>query len=101
MNDDNTRDGAEPSLASDGSQPVAYEVWWDGAARQPYFVSADEKPSEHWTPAPRCVPLYRSPALTDEERFVLREVRDIYADEDDVKCNEIAAVIDGLLERTK
>jgi hypothetical protein len=41
------------------------------------------------------------PTLTDEERFVLREVRDIYADEDDVKCNEIAAVIDGLLERTK
>ena len=37
--------------------------------------------------------------LTDAERFVLREVRDIYADEDDVKCNEIAAVIDGLLER--
>jgi len=40
-------------------------------------------------------------SLTDAERFVLREVRDIYADEDDVKCNEIAAVIDGLLERTK
>lgn len=39
--------------------------------------------------------------LTDAERFVLREVRDIYAHEDDVKCNEIAAVIDGLLERTK
>jgi len=39
--------------------------------------------------------------LTDSERFVLREVRDIYADEDDVECNEIAAVIDGLLERTK
>jgi hypothetical protein len=39
--------------------------------------------------------------LTKAERFVLREVRDIYADEDDVKCNEIAAVIDGLLERTK
>jgi hypothetical protein len=37
--------------------------------------------------------------LTDAERFVLREVRDIYADEDDLKCNEIAAVIDGLLER--
>jgi hypothetical protein len=39
------------------------------------------------------------PTLTDAERFVLREVRDIYADEDDVKCNEIAAVLDGLLER--
>jgi len=38
--------------------------------------------------------------LTDSERLVLLEVRDIYADEDDVKCNEIAAVIDGLLERT-
>ena len=37
--------------------------------------------------------------LTDAERFVLREVRDIYADEDDVKCNEIAAVLDRLLER--
>lgn len=38
--------------------------------------------------------------LTDEERRVLCEARDIYADEDDAKCNEIAAVIDGLLERT-
>jgi len=49
------------------------------------------------------LPLYRQPqpTLADEERFVLREVRDIYADEDDVKCNEIAAVIDWLLERTK
>jgi hypothetical protein len=41
------------------------------------------------------------PTLTKSERFVLQEVRDIYADEDDVKCNEIAAVLDGLLERTK
>jgi hypothetical protein len=37
--------------------------------------------------------------LTDAERFVLREVRDIYADQGDVKCDEIAAAIDGLLER--
>jgi len=37
--------------------------------------------------------------LTDAERFVLREVMDIYAGEDDVASNEIAAVIDGLLER--
>jgi hypothetical protein len=39
------------------------------------------------------------PAMTDAERFVLVEVRDAYADEDDVRCNEIAAVIDGLLSR--
>jgi hypothetical protein len=39
--------------------------------------------------------------LTREERDVLREVCRIYADEDDVGCNEIAAVLDGLLDRTK
>jgi hypothetical protein len=39
--------------------------------------------------------------LTDAERFVLREVRDAYADRDEVASNEIAAVIDRLLERTK
>jgi hypothetical protein len=39
--------------------------------------------------------------LTDAEQFVLREVRDIYADKDEVKANEIAAVIDRLLERTR
>ena len=38
--------------------------------------------------------------LTDAERFTLREVRDIYANQDDdPQCGEIAAVIDGLLER--
>jgi len=39
--------------------------------------------------------------LTDAERFVLREVRDICADVDDIASHERAAVIDGLLERTK
>jgi hypothetical protein len=32
---------------------------------------------------------------------VLRQVCDEYADEDDVRCNEIAYVIDRILERTK
>jgi hypothetical protein len=39
--------------------------------------------------------------LTDAERFVLREVCAAYADRDDVAANEIAAVIDRLLERTR
>jgi hypothetical protein len=39
--------------------------------------------------------------LTDAERFVLREVRDICADVDDIASHERAAVIDELLERTK
>jgi len=42
-----------------------------------------------------------SPTLTDAERFVLREVCDTYANEDDIACNEIAAVIAVLLERTR
>jgi len=39
--------------------------------------------------------------LTDEERRVLRELRDSYAAEDDAMCNEIAEVLEGLLERTR
>ena len=37
--------------------------------------------------------------MNDAERDVLREVCRVYADEDDVGCNEIAFVIDRLLER--
>lgn len=37
--------------------------------------------------------------LTSEERDVLREVCRVYSDEDDVGCNEIAYVIDRILER--
>jgi hypothetical protein len=37
--------------------------------------------------------------LTDAERDVLREVCRVYADEDDVGCNEIAFVIDRLITR--
>ena len=39
--------------------------------------------------------------LADEERRVLCELRDSYAAEDDATCNEIAEVLDGLLERLK
>ena len=41
------------------------------------------------------------PPFTDEERRVLRELRDSYAAEDDRECNQIAEVLDGLLERLK
>ena len=40
-------------------------------------------------------------ALTAAERLVLRGVCETYADEDDVKCNEIAYVIDRILERLR
>jgi hypothetical protein len=92
----NTNETAEPSGASAGSHGdkcrcgLATRLVGDGC--------------EHCNPAMMIDILREQIAemrLTDAERFVLREVRDIYADEDDVKCNEIAAVLDGLLERTK
>ena len=39
--------------------------------------------------------------LTSQERDVLREVCRVYADEDDVGCNEIAYVIDRILGRSR
>ena len=42
-----------------------------------------------------------SARLTDEERSVLREVRDSIADRDGMAANEQAAAIDALLERLK
>jgi hypothetical protein len=40
-------------------------------------------------------------SMTAEERRVLCELRDSYAAEDDQECNEIAGVLDGLLERAR
>jgi hypothetical protein len=79
--------------------PVAWRIYDTDGSEAVYSLyeqaraAADEM---NWS----VEPLYRSPALTEAERFVLREVMDIYAGEDDVASNEIAAVIDGLLERT-
>lgn len=83
MNEDNTHDGAEPSPASVGSHNT-------------HMATARLSAANTWLQEE-----IRRLRLTDAERSVLREVRDIYAYEDDVQCNKIAAVIDGLLERTK
>lgn len=43
-----------------------------------------------------------SSTLTDAERVAVRVARDAYADDDgNAECEEIAAVLSGLLERTK
>jgi hypothetical protein len=104
MDTDNTQEPAEPSLASAGSQPVAYEIHWKGQDGQylanPYIVFANEQPSEHWKPSPSCVPLYRQPqpTLTDEEREVLVRVADDAAYR---AMGFTERVVRGLLERTK
>jgi hypothetical protein len=103
-------------------QPVAWAVLLVDGDRiyDVYAIEEEAKAiSESVAGNHGIAPLYRSPdcpyitgtvtryctltpfTLTDAERFVLREVRDAYADRDEVAANEIAAVIDGLLERTK
>jgi hypothetical protein len=99
------RTPSEPSTPGEGTsqrecaEPVAWAVMGDGYE----YVSMMPEMCGAWASenGGRTVPLYRSPTLTDAERFVLREVMDIYAGEDDVASNEIAAVIDGLLARTR
>jgi len=111
MNTDNTQGGAEPSLASAGSHGYTPN------AR--LIVSGSPTMDEYRTALAGCVAekaadwkaacdsaeaaskeIHRL-KLTRYERHCIERVRDIYADEDDVACNEIAAVLDGLLERTK
>ena len=85
---------------ADYQEPVAYEVHWQGhSLARPYLVFANEKPSEHWTPAPRCVPLYRQPqpTLTYEEREAIKtaiEWSPIYE-------HPAAVTLRSLLERLK
>ena len=96
-------DNEEPSAASAGSvEPVAWaalredgDIAWIGYTPE---AAADGACGR------QIVPLYRhpQPTLTDAERFVLREVMDAYAEnDDDIACGQIAAVIFDLLERAK
>jgi hypothetical protein len=70
-------------------------------------METDMKPTPigRFTDTPSYEELQREVArlrLTDEERTVLRMVRDTYAmQDDDEVCGMIAASITGLLERTK
>jgi hypothetical protein len=101
------RTPAEPSTPGEGtrqsegtSEPVAWRAYdTDGSEAVYSLYEQARAAADEWNWSVE--PLYRSPKLTDAERFVLREVMDIYAGEDDVASNEIAAVIDRLLERTK
>jgi hypothetical protein len=77
MNTENTNDAAAMSPASAGSQPVAWQLWGDESDDGPFDHYITER-SAHWdaerlrqeNPAKKwfVVPLYRSPALTHEER---------------------------------
>jgi metal-dependent amidase/aminoacylase/carboxypeptidase family protein len=107
-------DTNERPVASAGSQPVMAIVSSDEAALR-IIVRQQRSEIERLKDAIRriadqdatlsvCngnVTVTMDATLTRYERHCIKRVRDIYADEDDVACNEIAAVLDGLLERTK
>ena len=76
MNTDNTQDGAEPSPASAGSHPVAWQLWGDESDDGPFdhyiterLAHWDAERLRHENPAKKwfVVPLYRQP----QHRLVL------------------------------
>jgi hypothetical protein len=105
MNTDNTQGDAEPSPASAGSQPVAWAVFhahgttvWDSET-QARKVANEWLASRVWVWA-EVVPLFRSPALTAEEREAIACAAESYADnDDDEDCARVAATLRGVIER--
>jgi hypothetical protein len=102
----NMGDENERSVGSAGShrEPVAWAAV--GKNGVPMWLAYHRQDAEGAVVGmAEVVPLYRSPTLTDEEREalkkVLRRVREDYFAGRFADSVEVAAVIDGLLERTK
>jgi hypothetical protein len=103
MSDDNTRDAAEPSPASAGSQPVAWAnedddgIYEAGLSEShAHYVLERAANGKYSHRHPRIVPLYRSPTLTDAEREAMSAAACIC---EDAGRTEIAVVINTALER--
>ena len=100
MSNDNTQDGAEPSLASAGSQPVAWgAVASDGSVVCMMRRRADV--ASYVVDGTPIVPLYRSPTLTDEERafFVLHMERLVWWGHSCPVSRKELETVRGLFER--
>ena len=114
MNTDNTQDGAEPSPASAGSQPVAWAVALGDKGRvlDGIYISkakADEVlewRNENTEYGARLIPLYDlpQPTLTDEEREAIEEAMRQVVESDCIATPhalEVIGTLRGLLERMK
>jgi hypothetical protein len=111
MNTDNMRDGAEPSPASAGSQPVAWAVTiGPPKERSVYEAFAAHQKDEAESLALKCcfgdfsrppplAGLFFSPTLTDEEREALGDVIDELRHQDNPSDQWVAARLQGLLDR--
>ncbi len=87
-------DTNERSVASAGSQPVAWAVEFDGEV-EPFCLSFDKvRAINDAGGVGRVVALYRSPTLTDAERQVI--FRAMYR-----AAGADSAILWSLLERTK
>jgi hypothetical protein len=87
-------DTNERSVASAGSQPVAWAVQFDGEV-EPFCLSFDKgKAIDEAGGVGRVVPLYRSPTLTDAEREAIELAIATWV------CKpQLKATLRGLLER--
>ncbi len=102
MNTDNTQGAAEPSLASAGSQPVAWRVYAeDGSETVHLFYEQARAAADEWNWSVE--PLYRQPqpTLTDEEREAIELAAGdyIYHQDPGGRAQWIRATLLGLLER--
>ena len=116
MDTDNTQDGAEPSPASAGSQPVGVlfrdgrlifdALWTDHDEACAYAAQV----YAHFSQPSDVIPLYRKPTLTDEEREAIEGMISDYQDIAEFneerchphyaeKARRRAAMLIGLLER--
>jgi hypothetical protein len=100
------KDEAEQSIPSRGSQPFAWAADSPGkfGAAPTVLFGYTEKLVKGIAAAGgdsvQPFPLYRQPALTDEERDAIREAVGAYNDnDDDEECAKIAATLHGLLKR--
>jgi hypothetical protein len=112
----NANETAEPSGASAGSHPVAWQLWGDESDDGPFDHYITER-SAHWdaerlrheNPAKKwfVVPLYRQPqpTLTDDERAALWcavcDYNSMTRTLDMPKCGKIGPALASLFERLK
>jgi len=96
MSDENER-----SVASAGSQPVAWAVEFEGEV-EPFCGSFDKsKAIKEAGGVGRVFPLWRSPTLTAEEREAMEAAASWLDASDDPEANRRADAIYGFLNRAK
>jgi len=109
MDTDSTRDDAEPSLASAGSQlreqiaAIVHDAMrFEREDKTPKWQAGNSYAEGRARRAANDIAAVMRLALTDEERCVIWTVAEAYAENDgDPECERIARIMQGLWQRTK